>query len=59
MSAGFGASICERQVAAATIYIRSAEPTEKSVEHLATKERVDHRASSDRGERQASRDKVR
>ena len=51
MSAGSGASICERRGVAATIFIRSAEPIEESVECLATKKRGERGASSDRGER--------
>ena len=49
MSAVSGASICERRVVAATIFIRSAKLTEESVERLATKDRGERQASSDKG----------
>ena len=58
MSAGSGASICERQVVAATIYICSDEPTDKSVERLATKKIGERQASSNRGQQRASRNRV-
>ena len=49
VSAVSGASICERRVVAATIFIRSAKLTEESVERLATKDRGERQASSDKG----------
>ena len=52
-----GVSIRDRRVVADTIYILSAEPTEKSVKRLATKERGERRASINRGERRASIDR--
>ena len=50
MRAGLGVSIHESRVVDATIYIRSTEPTEESVEVLAPKEKGERQASSDKGQ---------